>query len=55
MLHTDARMSGIGSASVGPALPAQYTIRPGEVLEQELYLAAFDAGRDDPFALCGLA
>ncbi len=55
VLHTDARMSGIGSASVGPALPAQYTIRPGEVLEQELFLAAFDAGRDDPFALCGLA
>ena len=53
-LHTDARMSGVGSASVGPDLPASETIRPGEVLNLSLTLTAYDKNRDDPFALCGL-
>lgn len=48
-LNTDMRMSGIGSASVGPDLPVKYRILPGEKHEQTLYLAAFDAATDDPF------
>lgn len=48
-LHTDLRMSGIGSASVGPELPPALRIQPGDVLEQTLYLAAFDEKTDDPF------
>ena len=54
-LHVDARMSGVGSASVGPVLPPEETIQPGEVLRQTLWIAAFDQKTDDPFALCGLS
>lgn len=48
-LNTDLRMSGVGSASVGPELPPEHRIEPGDVLEHTLYLAAFDEGADDPF------
>jgi len=49
-LHTDLRMSGIGSASVGPALPGEYGIQPGSTYSQTLYLTAFDSAQDDLFA-----
>ncbi len=41
-LHVDARMSGIGSASVGPPLPPEYAIQPGERLRQILQIAVVD-------------
>lgn len=55
-LYTDIRMSGIGSASVGPELPEKYRINPGDTLLQMLHIAAIDLSEDDPFTLlmnCG--
>lgn len=52
-LYTDIRMSGIGSASVGPELPGEYRINPGDMLEQMLFVAAIDLAQEDPFDLLG--
>lgn len=52
-LYTDIRMSGIGSASVGPELPGEYRINPGDMLEQMLFVAAIDLAQEDPFGLLG--
>lgn len=54
-LYTDIRMSGIGSASVGPQLPSQYRINPGDRLSHTLYAAAVDLARENPFFLLGWA
>ncbi|MBQ7868359.1 MAG: hypothetical protein IJ354_09465 [Clostridia bacterium] len=52
-LNIDLRMSGIGSASVGPELPPHRRIQPGEELSHEWYVAAFDRTKDDAFARLG--
>ena len=53
-LHLDARMSGVGSNSVGPELPKEYRINPGDSLSQHIYMAAIDLRQDDPFAFLSL-
>ena len=53
-LHLDARMSGVGSNSVGPELPEKYRINPGDSLSQHIYMAAIDLRQDDPFAFLSL-
>lgn len=53
-LHLDARMSGVGSNSVGPELPEKYRINPGDSLSQHFYMAAIDLRQDDPFAFLSL-
>ena len=50
-LYTDIRMSGVGSASVGPELPIEYRICPGERLSHTLYAAAIDLRVQNPFNL----
>ena len=53
-LHLDARMSGVGSNSVGPELPREYRINPGDRLTQRIFLAAIDLAVDDPFTFLSL-
>lgn len=50
-LYTDIRMSGVGSASVGPELPRMYRINPGDVLSHTLHVAAVDFSEEDPLEL----